>query len=242
MRLYSLLEIEESQAYGASYEDLELILDKLDPHEIKWELEQLLLENPVMTSKLINNTFMCSIEKNINIIRLALEAEGIYWEHNDLTRRQEILLKLRDKFEAIDEIFLENISLIEQCTEDNPLPNITTVDKYIFPDRVMELLTEYYWKFNGRIFEEMAIGEFLKLFRIEEKSSIVFKPNFKAHFKYSLSFIEKYHLPIIRDFNKWYSERIGGSYKNSKGRPKRNQDISDDIDLFFRDKMKSLDI
>lgn len=137
----------------------------------------------------------------------------------------------------------------DQIPENLPAPESDTIeltdstnnDLYIFSDYVIDVLIEYHRTFNGLIFEKIPLESFLKLFRLNGECKIKFKPQLKGHFKYSISFIEKFH-QIKGDFNDWFSKRIGGPYKNSKGRPKKNRDITDKIEKFFAKKLPSLNI
>jgi hypothetical protein len=106
-------------------------------------------------------------------------------------------------------------------------------DAFIFPGEIIDIMTAYYIKFNGVIFEKTGLEEFLNLFRLNRECRIVFKENLKGHFKYSISKIETHH-KFEGDFNNWFSKKLKGAYKNSKGVPKKNSDITQEIDSFFK--------
>ena len=121
---------------------------------------------------------------------------------------------------------------------DTNLTNYTDPDgEYIFPNEIIKVLKAYYYEFNGRIFEEMPLEVFLKIFLFKGESKIKFKEDLQGHFNYSLSKIEDKH-QIIKGtggFEEWYGRKIGGRYRNHKKRPSKNQDLLHDIDVFFND-------
>jgi len=114
-------------------------------------------------------------------------------------------------------------------------------EDFIFPNGIIDILTLYHKEFNGRIFEELRLDEFLKLFKKPGECNIIFKKELKGHFKYSISHIERYHT-LDSDFNKWFSKKIGGSYKNSKREPIKNSDITEKIKSFFHHQIKQYEL
>lgn len=114
-------------------------------------------------------------------------------------------------------------------------------NSFVFPDEIIDILIEYHRKFNGRIFEEIRLDEFLRLFKETGECSILFKEELKGHFKYSISFVEKYHR-LDSDFNKWFSKKLGGSYKNSKREPKKNSNITEEVKTFFQNRIKQYEL